>query len=84
VTGVQTCALPISLAFIGAIVGEYFGGLSKVLGRMVVQSISSGSFDVAWAAIVVGAIGAIVAYLTVSVVERLVIPWYVALHAGEL
>ena len=45
-----------TLAFIGAIVGEYFGGTSEVLGRVVLTSMSSGSYDLAWAAILIGAI----------------------------
>jgi NitT/TauT family transport system permease protein len=68
-----------TLAFIGALVGEYFGGTSEVLGRVVLQSMSSGSFDLAWAGILIGAAAAIVAYLVVSLVERLVIPWHAAL-----
>ncbi len=64
-----------TLAFIGAIVGEYFGGTSAVIGRVVLTSMSSGSFDVAWAGIIIGAIGAIAAYIGVVIVERLVIPW---------
>ena len=34
-----------TLAFIGAIVGEYFGGTRYVLGRVVLTSMSTGSFD---------------------------------------
>ncbi len=70
-----------TLAFIGALVGEYFGGTSEVLGRVVLQSMSSGKFDLAWAGILIGAAGAIVAYLAVSMVERLAIPWRSALSA---
>ena len=70
-----------TLAFIGALVGEYFGGTSEVLGRVVLQSMSSGKFDLAWAGILIGAAGAIVAYLAVSIVERLAIPWRSALSA---
>jgi NitT/TauT family transport system permease protein len=65
-----------TLAFIGAIVGEFFGGSSLVLGRVVIQSMSTGAFDVAWAAIILGAVAAIVSYLAVTLVERAVIPWY--------
>jgi NitT/TauT family transport system permease protein len=64
-----------TLAFIGAVVGEYFGGSSEVLGRVVLTSMSSGSFDLAWAAILIGAITAIAAYLLVSIVERFALPW---------
>ena len=38
-----------TLSLIGAIVGEYFGGSSSVLGRVIVQSASALKFDVTWA-----------------------------------
>jgi NitT/TauT family transport system permease protein len=65
-----------TLAFIGAIVGEFYGGTSDVLGRVIVTSLSNGSFDVSWAGIILGAGGAIVAYIAVLAVERAVIPWH--------
>lgn len=70
-----------TLSFIGALVGEYFGGTSEVLGRVVLTSMSSGSFGLAWAGIVIGAMAAIAAYLVVALVERASIPWYSALRA---
>ncbi len=72
-----------TLAFIGAIVAEYFGGTSEVLGRVVITSMFSGKFDVAWAGIALGAVAAIIAYAVVSAVERVAIPWYISLRAGE-
>lgn len=72
-----------TLAFIGAIVGEYFGGTSDVLGRVVLQSMSNGKFAVAWAAILIGAIGAMLTYVVVVLVERVAIPWYTALRGDE-
>ena len=45
-----------TLSLIGAIVGEYFGGSSSVLGRIIVQSASALKFDVTWAAILFGAL----------------------------
>jgi hypothetical protein len=42
---------------------------------------SSGSFDVAWAGILIGSAGAIVAYLVISLIERFAIPWHSALRA---
>jgi NitT/TauT family transport system permease protein len=71
-----------TLSLIGAIVGEYFGGSSTVLGRVIVQSASALKFDVTWAAILLGAATGIAFYLLVSVAERLVIPWAAALR-GE-
>jgi NitT/TauT family transport system permease protein len=70
-----------TLAFIGAIVGEYFGGTSDVLGQLVLTFMSSGRFDVAWAGILVGAGGAIAAYVCVLLVERAVIPWHSSLKS---
>lgn len=72
-----------TLAFIGAIVAEYFGGTSEVIGRVVLNAMFSGKYGLGWAGIVLGAIAAIVAYLIVSAVERRAIPWYVSLREGE-
>lgn len=72
-----------TLSFIGALVGEYFGGTSEVLGRIVIQSMSSGSFGLAWAGILIGAAAAIVAYMVVSFIERLAIPWHAALRVED-
>jgi NitT/TauT family transport system permease protein len=69
-----------TLSFIGAIVGEFFGGASDVLGRVVLQRISAGQFDSAWAAIIIGATAAILAYVAVTLIERAVIPWYWHIH----
>ena len=70
-----------TLAFIGALVGEYFGGTSEVLGRVVLTSMSSGRFDLAWAGILIGAVAAIAAYLAVSLVERVAIPWHASVRS---
>jgi NitT/TauT family transport system permease protein len=72
-----------TLSLIGAIVGEYFGGSSLVLGRIIVQSASALRFDVTWAAILLGAATGIVFYLVIVAVERLVIPWHASLRSGE-
>jgi len=72
-----------TLSLIGAIVGEYFGGASLVLGRIIVQSASALRFDVTWAAILLGAITGIVFYAGISLVERLVIPWHASVRASE-
>jgi len=72
-----------TLSLIGAIVGEYFGGSSLVLGRIIVQSASALRFDVTWAAILLGAATGIVFYLAISAVERFVIPWHASVRATE-
>jgi NitT/TauT family transport system permease protein len=72
-----------TLSLIGAIVGEYFGGSSDVLGRVVVQSASALRFDVTWAAILLAAATGIVFYLVIVAIERLVIPWHASMRAHE-
>ena len=72
-----------TLSLIGAIVGEYFGGSSDVLGRVVVQSASALRFDVTWAAILLAAATGIVFYLVIVGIERLVIPWHASMRAQE-
>jgi NitT/TauT family transport system permease protein len=71
-----------TLSLIGAIVGEYFGGSSTVIGRVVVQSASALRFDVTWAAILLGAVTGIVFYLAVVALERVLIPWHASVR-GE-
>lgn len=73
-----------TLAFIGAIVAEYFGGTSEVIGRVVLTAMFAGQFGLGWAGILLGAIAAIVAYLVVAAVERRAIPWYISLREGEV
>lgn len=72
-----------TLSLIGAIVGEYFGGSSTVLGRVVVQSASALRFDVTWAAILLAAIAGITFYLLVSLLERVLIPWHASVRGEE-
>jgi NitT/TauT family transport system permease protein len=72
-----------TLSLIGAIVGEYFGGASGVIGRVVVQSASALRFDVTWAAILLGAVMGIVFYLSVVLLERWLIPWHPSVRGDE-
>ncbi len=57
-------------------VGEYFGGLTVALGRVVVGSASALRFDITWAAIVVVSLMGIAMYLVVLAIEQVVIPWH--------
>ena len=72
-----------TLSLIGAIVGEYFGGSTDVLGRVVVESASALRFDVTWAAILLAAATGITFYLVIVAIERLVIPWHASMRASE-
>jgi NitT/TauT family transport system permease protein len=73
-----------TLSLIGAIVAQYFGGASDVLGRVIVQSASALRFDVTWAAIVMASITGIILYLGVVALERVVIPWHASLREPEV
>jgi NitT/TauT family transport system permease protein len=72
-----------TLALIGAIVGEYFGGSSEVLGRVVVQSASSLNFALTWAAILLAAATGIAVYLVIVYLERRLIRWHASVRAEE-
>jgi NitT/TauT family transport system permease protein len=65
-----------TLSLIGAIVAEYFGGQTAVLGQLVITSISALRFDITWACITLVAAAGIVFYLVLALLERLVIPWH--------
>ena len=73
-----------TLALIGAVVGEYFGGLNVALGRVVVESASALAFEVTWAAILVAAATGIAMYLVVAGLERLLIGWHPTLRGEQL
>ncbi|MGH2454674.1 MAG: ABC transporter permease [Candidatus Limnocylindria bacterium] len=73
-----------TLALIGAVVGEYFGGLNVALGRVVVESASALAFEVTWAAILVTAVTGIGMYLLIAGVERVVIPWHSSIRGEQL
>ena len=72
-----------TLSLIGAIVGEYFGGASDVLGRVIVQSASALRFDVTWAAIILAAVTGIALYLAIITIERAVIPWHASVRSQD-
>lgn len=72
-----------TLSLIGAIVGEYFGGSSTVIGRIVVQSASALRFDVTWAAILLAAITGIALYLAIVALERVLIPWHPSVRGEQ-
>lgn len=73
-----------TLSLIGAVVGEYFGGLNVALGRVVVESASTLSFEVTWAAILVVSVTGVVMYLLVAGSERLLIPWHPSVRGEQV
>jgi NitT/TauT family transport system permease protein len=72
-----------TLCLIGAVVAEYFGGSSEVLGRVILHNSSRLRFDITWAAILITAAVGIGFYLLVLAIERLVIPWHSSLRELE-
>jgi NitT/TauT family transport system permease protein len=79
-TALKVCT---TLSLIGAVVAEYFGGSSDVLGRLIVQSSSRLRFDITWAAIAIAAVSGILMYLVALAVERIVIPWHASQRVAE-
>ncbi len=69
-----------SLAMIGAVVGEFFGGLERSLGVYIVSQAALFHTREAWSAIIVACAFGIAFYLLIAGAERLVIPWYVTLR----
>jgi NitT/TauT family transport system permease protein len=64
-----------ALAVIGAVVGEFFGGLRATLGQFITQEAAGFNFTRAWTAIVMASIIGIGFYVSVALIERLVMPW---------
>ena len=65
----------VTLAVIGAVVGEFFGGPRYSIGIYVTDSAGNFRFENAWAAIVMACILGIALYLAAVALERLVMPW---------
>jgi NitT/TauT family transport system permease protein len=72
-----------TLSLIGAIVGEYFGGASVVLGRIIVQSAAFLRFELAWAAIIIAASLGIAFYLIIIALERIIMPWHASVRRAD-
>lgn len=72
-----------TLSLIGAVVGEYFGGLTETLGRVVVAGASALRFDVTWSAILVVSVMGIVMYLVALLLERWLIPWHPSVRGEQ-
>jgi NitT/TauT family transport system permease protein len=71
-------ALKISatLALIGAIVAEYFGGPLRSLGVWILNNANQFRFPISWAAILSACLIGITFYLIIIFIERLSIPWH--------
>lgn len=65
-----------TLAVIGAVVGEYFGGPTYALGVYITSEAYLFRYDHAWAAILIACCLGIGSYVVVAIVERAALPWH--------
>ena len=72
-----------TLAVIGAVVGEFFGGPLYALGIFITRETGSSRYPSAWAAIVLACALGIVLYLVAVALERVVMPWNAAREAAR-
>jgi NitT/TauT family transport system permease protein len=68
--------LAVTLATIGAVVGEYFAAPRASLGQYIATYSAFLNFERSWAAIIFACAIGIGLYLVVVVVERIVMPWH--------
>jgi NitT/TauT family transport system permease protein len=71
----KVCA---TLSMIGAIVAEFFGGSTKLLGVYIKTEAGILRTTNAWAAIIMACLLGLLFYLSIALVERLVMPWHVS------
>ena len=64
-----------TLAMIGAVVSEFFGGPMKSLGVYIKSTASLFQTRQAWSAILVACLLGLAFYGGVALVERLAVPW---------
>ncbi|TAH49820.1 MAG: ABC transporter permease [Chloroflexota bacterium] len=72
-----------TLALIGAVVGEFFGGTRDALGVYITQEAALFRFENSWAAIVIACLLGIGFYVLIVAIERLVIPWHASVRKTE-
>ena len=72
-----------TLAVIGAVVGEFFGGPLYALGIYITLETGHSRYPSAWAAIVLACSLGIVLYLIVAALERAVMPWAAARESAR-
>lgn len=71
-----------SLAVIGAIVAEYFGGRQDALGPLITQAAGLTRYDEAWAAVFAGAAIGAVLYMAAVALERVFMPWHHSMRSA--
>jgi NitT/TauT family transport system permease protein len=78
-TAVRACT---TLAMIGAVVSEFFGGPMKSLGVYIKSTASLFQTRQAWSAILVACALGLLFYFVIALAERLAMPWHV--ERGEI
>ena len=74
-TALRACT---TLAMIGAVVSEFFGGPAKSLGVYIKSTASLFQTRQAWSAILIACVLGLLFYGAVALIERLAMPWHVA------
>lgn len=64
-----------TLAVIGIIVAEFFGGTANALGVMIANSAALSQFTLTWAAVLSASILGLIAYGAVLLLGKLLVPW---------
>lgn len=72
-----------TLAMIGAVVAEFFGGTQNSLGVYIKSQAGILKTREAWSAILVACIIGILFYLAINLVERWVMPWHTSLRSEK-
>ncbi|MEU5551406.1 MULTISPECIES: ABC transporter permease [unclassified Micromonospora] len=72
-----------TLAVIGVIVTEYFGGPSNALGVYIAYQAALPRFEYAWAGIAVASALGLLLFGATSLLERLLMPWHESLHDSD-
>jgi NitT/TauT family transport system permease protein len=73
--------LNVTLALIGAIIGEMFSARGG-LGFMMVRALVGFDMPLAWAVMLVAGLAGVVLYLIVSIAERALVPWHASVRGA--
>ena len=69
-----------TLSMIGAVVAEFFGGLQNSLGVYIKTQAGILRTREAWSAILVACLIGVLFYFTISLIERVLMPWHVSIR----
>jgi NitT/TauT family transport system permease protein len=72
-----------TLAMIGAVVAEFFGGTQNALGVYIKSQAGILRLQEAWAGILVACLIGVAFYMTIAVAERILMPWHVSFRRSR-